>query len=267
MRGYIKYFKTQAINELQYKAAALAGISTQVFWGFLNAMVYVAFYSNVSTYVEISLSQLITYVWLNQAFLRLVYVRIVDKTILNQIKNGNVAYELCRPYNLYNWWFVKYLSQKYASVLMRCLPIIVLGLLLPKPYTLMLPNSMLSLFLFIICLLLGSLVLIAIQLIILSIAFFTNESKGIYDILFIIGDILAGAVFPLPLMPKLVQKISSYLPFRLISDLPFRVYSGNINISTAFTSIIAQILWLVFLIITGQLIMKGALKKVCVQGG
>ena len=68
-------------------------------------------------------------------------------------------------------------------------------------------------------------------------------------------------------MPKLVQKISSYLPFRLISDLPFRVYSGNINISTAFTSIIAQILWLVFLIITGQLIMKGTLKKVCVQGG
>ena len=267
MRGYIKYFKTQAINELQYKAAAFAGISTQVFWGFLNAMVYVAFYSHVSVNVEITLPQLITYVWLNQAFLRLVYVRIVDNSILKQIKNGNVAYELCRPYNLYNWWFIKYLSQKYASVLLRCLPIIILGILLPAPYSLLAPPSFLNLILFVISLILGSFVLIAIQLIILSIAFFTNESKGIYDILFIIGDILAGAVFPLPLMPKIVQQVSSYLPFRLIADLPFRVYSGNINVSTAYTSIIAQILWLIILFILGQLIMKVALKKVCVQGG
>ena len=267
MRGYIKYFKTQAINELQYKAAAFAGVSTQVFWGFLNTMVFVAFYSHVSTSVDITLPQLITYVWLNQAFLRLVYVRVIDSTLLKQIKNGNVAYELCRPYNLYNWWFIKYFAQKYASVLLRCIPIIILGILLPAPYTLLGPYSALSFILFIISLILGSLVLIAIQMIILCIAFFTNEGKGISDILFIIGDILAGAVFPLPLMPKIVQRISSYLPFRLIADLPFRVYSGNINIDTAFTSIIAQIIWLIILLILGQLIMKVALRKVCIQGG
>ena len=150
MRGYIKYFKTQAINELQYKAAAFAGISTQVFWGFLNTMVFVAFYSHVSTSVDITLSQLITYVWLNQAFLRLVYVRVIDSTLLKQIKNGNVAYELCRPYNLYNWWFIKYFAQKYASVLLRFLPIIILGMLLPSPYTLMGPSSSISFILFII---------------------------------------------------------------------------------------------------------------------
>lgn len=267
MRGYLKYFKTQAINELQYKAAAFAGISTQVFWGLLNTMVFVAFYSNVSTNVDISLSQLITYVWLNQAFLRLVYIRVIDSNMLKTIKNGNVAYELCRPYNLYNWWFVKYLAQKYASVLLRFLPIIILGLLLPKPYTLSAPASIYSFILFIISLILGSLVLIAIQMIILSIAFFTNEGKGISDIIFIIGDILAGAVFPLPLMPKLVQNISSYLPFRLIADLPFRVYSGNINISLACTSIVVQVIWLLVLLILGHLIMKIALKKVCIQGG
>ena len=267
MRGYINYFKTQAINELQYKAAAFAGISTQVFWGFLNTMVFVAFYSHVSTSVDITLSQLITYVWLNQAFLRLVYVRVIDSTLLKQIKNGNVAYELCRPYNLYNWWFIKYFAQKYASVLLRFLPIIILGVLLPSPYTLMGPSSPISFILFIISLILGSLVLIAIQMIILCIAFFTNEGKGISDILFIIGDILAGSVFPLPLMPKIVQNISSYLPFRLIADLPFRTYSGNILISAACTSIIAQVVWLAILLILGQLIMKVALRKVCIQGG
>lgn len=267
MRGYLKYFKTQAVSELQYKAAAIAGVSTQVFWGFLNTMVYVAFYSHVSSNIDISLSQLVTYVWLNQAFLRLVYIRMIDSTILKQIKNGNVAYELCRPYNLYNWWFIKYFAQKYASVLLRFFPIILLGILLPAPYTLLGPNSILSFILFIISLILGSLVLIAIQMIILCIAFFTNEGKGISDILFIIGDILAGAIFPLPLMPKIVQNISYWFPFRFIADLPFRVYSGNISISTAYISIMVQVIWLIILLILGQLIMKVALKKVCIQGG
>ena len=267
MSGYVKYFKTQAISELQYKAAAFAGISTQVFWGFLNVMVFISFYSHVSTSTEISLSQLITYVWLNQAFLRLVYIRLIDNNLLKTIKNGNVAYELVRPYNLYNWWYIKFLAQRYASVLLRFLPILVLGFLLPEPYKLSLPSSPISFILFLISLIIGSLLLIAIQLIIHSIAFFTNEGKGIADILYIIADIFAGAIFPLPLMPKIVQSLSTYLPFRFISDLPFRVYSGNIAIPVALKSMRLQFIWLVILITLGQIIMKVALSKVCVQGG
>lgn len=267
MSGYIKYFKTQAISEFQYKAAALAGISTQVFWGFLNVLVFVSFYSHISTGVDISLPQLITYVWLNQAFLRLVYIRVIDNNLLKTIKNGNVAYELVRPYNLYNWWYMKFLAQRYASVLMRFLPILVLGCILPEPYKLSFPSSPISFILFLISLIIGSLILIALQLIIHSIAFFTNEGKGIADIIYIIADILAGAVFPLPLMPKIVQSVSRYLPFRFIADFPFRVYSGNINVKVAFQSMGLQLIWLFILIFLGQLIMKVALSKVCIQGG
>ncbi len=267
MTGYLKYFKTQVINGLQYKTAALAGISTQLFWGVLNCMVFIAFYSHVSNNVDITLSQLITYVWLNQSFLTLVYIRVKDDEILKSIKNGTVAYELCRPYDLYNWWYVKCIAKKYSAVALRFLPIIILGLLLPEPFKLQLPLSIYSLILFIITLILGSLVLSAILMIIQSIAFFTNEGKGISDIIFLIGDILAGAVFPLPLMPKIVRDVSNYLPFRLIGDLSFRVYSGNIGVSECFNLIILQLIWIIALIVIGQMIMKVALKKVCIQGG
>lgn len=267
MSGYLKYFKTQIINGLQYKTAAWAGIATQIFWGLLNTLVFVAFYKNVSSDVDISLSQLITYVWLNQAFLALIYIRTKDDETLKSIKNGTVAYELCRPYNLYNWWYIKFLSKKYAAVLLRFLPIIILGLLLPEPFKLSIPFSLNCFILFVITLILGSLILCAILMIIQSIAFFTNEGKGISDIIFVLGDLFAGAIFPLPLMPKLVQKISNYLPFRFIGDLPFRVYSGNISTSYALYALLLQIIWLIILIFVGQIIMKVALKKVCIQGG
>ena len=267
MIGYLKYFKTQLINGLQYKAAAFAGISTQIFWGILNTIVFIAFYRNVSSSVEISLSQLITYVWLNQAFLTLIYIRTKDDEILKSIKNGTVAYELCRPYNLYNWWYIKFLSKKYSAVALRCLPIIVLGFILPEPYKLGFPFSVGSLLLFFITLIMGSLILCAILMIIQSIAFFTNEGKGISDIIFVLGDLFAGAIFPLPLMPKTVQNISNFLPFRFIGDLSFRVYSGNITTNYAIKAIGLQLIWLIILVALGQFIMKIALKKVCIQGG
>lgn len=266
MSGYISYFKTQILTGLQYRTSAFAGILTQIFWGFLNVMVFTAFYAHASS-DSINLEQLITYVWLNQAFLILIYIRVKDNDIMESIKNGTVAYELCRPYNLYKWWYIKFLSQKYAAVILRFLPIIIISLILPEPYKLQLPNSGISFMLFIITLILGSLVLVAILMIIQSISFFTYQDKGISDIVFILADILAGAALPLPLLPKFIQNFSEYLPFRLIGDLPFRVYSGNIGTSYALKSIGLQIIWIIILYIIGQLIMKKAVKKVCIQGG
>jgi ABC-2 type transport system permease protein len=251
---------------LQYRAAALAGLATQFFWGIILSLIYSSFYKHASV-DNFNLSQLMCYVWLNQAFFYLVYPNLKENDIMSKIKNGEVAYELCRPYDLYFWWYIKYLSEKYASVLLRFIPIIILGLLLPAPFKLQMPESVLSFILFVITLLLGSLIICGILMIIQSISFFTTESKGISDIVFVICDLFTGSLLPLPLMPKIIQSIGMYLPFRLISDLPFRVYSGNIGIESATKCIGIQIIWIVILLILGELIMKKALKKVCIQGG
>lgn len=266
MTGYLSYFKLQIVTGLQYKVAALAGLCTQFFWGFLYVMIYQAFYSHADN-STINFNELVTYVWLNQAFFALIYIRMKDSEILNSIKTGTVAYELCRPYDLYNWWYIKMIAKKYASLFLRFLPIIVVSFLLPKPYALSLPKSLLSFILFFITLILGSLVLVSILMIIQSITFFTYNEGGISQILFLVAELLAGAFLPLPLMPEIIQKISYYLPFRLVGDLPFRVYSGNININEALINIGFQMFWIVVLIVVGKCIMKFAFKKVVIQGG
>ncbi|WP_373665443.1 hypothetical protein [Sporomusa silvacetica] len=52
------------INGLQYRAAAIAGMSTQFFWGFMYGMIYEAFFASTTAVLPITLKQLITYVWL-----------------------------------------------------------------------------------------------------------------------------------------------------------------------------------------------------------
>ena len=263
---YLTYLKTELVSQLQYRASALAGLSTQFFWGILNVMVYTAFYAHASI-DSINYDQLITYVWLNQAFFALIYIRIYDDSIIQSIRKGTVAYELCRPYNLYIWWYVRLLSKRYASVLLRFLPIVVFSFIIPKPYGLSLPISLLAFVLFLISLFLGTLIICAINMLVHFVTFFTYQDKGIDSIINTIAELLSGIALPLPLLPTLIISISEYLPFRLVGDLPFRIYSGNINTMYALKSISLQFIWIIILIILGHLIMKKALKKVCIQGG
>jgi ABC-2 type transport system permease protein len=266
VKPYITYFKSELIVGLQYKEAALAGLSTQFFWGLLYAFVYQAFYSYANV-DSINFRELMCYVWLNQAFYSLILLVARNTQIMDQIKNGTVAYELCRPYSLYWWWFLKNLSKRYSACILRCLPVLVFGFILPKPYNLTFPPSIEAFILFVVSLFLGSLLVISMVMIVQTIGFFTNEDKGVASIFYTVGALLSGIAIPLPLMPTAILNFGEYLPFRLVSDLSQRVYSGNIGIAYGLQSIGLQIIWIIVLIIIGEILMKIALNKISVQGG
>ena len=100
MRSYFTYFKLRCITNLQYRAAALAGMFTQFFFGLIFIMVYLAFYeSNPNSPVPMDLSNLVTYMWLQQAFYALIYPYEREQEFISMITNGNIAYELIRPQN------------------------------------------------------------------------------------------------------------------------------------------------------------------------
>ena len=132
------------------------------------------------------------YVWLNQAFFYLILIAIKDEQIIEQIKNGTVAYELCRPYDLYWWWYLKHLSKRYAGCLLRCFPVLALAFVLPKPYNFTPPISIKAFILFLTALFLGSLLITAICMLINIITFFTYNDKGISSIIYTLGNLLSG---------------------------------------------------------------------------
>lgn len=266
MRAYFSYFKSEILVGLQYKAAALGGLSTQLFWGVILMFIYHAFYS-YSSIDSINFKELMCYLWLGQSFFSLTIPNMTDYETLENIRNGVVAYELCRPYDLYIWWFLKQLSKRLANCMLRCLPIIILAFLLPEPYNLILPGSFGSFLLFIITMIFGVLIIVGINMIVLLISFFTYNDKGISSIVTSITCLLSGFTIPLPLLPDAFNNICKYLPFRLICDSSYRVYSLNIPYSEAFSNIVLQIIWIIILIFVGRKIMRIALKKVEVQGG
>ncbi|WP_138752018.1 ABC transporter permease [Paenibacillus sinopodophylli] len=267
MKAYLSVFRLRLTNVMQYRTAALAGVVTQFFWGFIIIMVFEAFYSSSVVSPPISLEQLITYVWLQQAFLAFVMLWFRDNELFELITTGNIAYELCRPSGIYGLWYAKLLAQRLASALLRCLPILGVALLLPEPYRLPLPANPLAFLMFILALLFGLFMMVSLSMLMYISVFVTLSPAGSMLMFAVVGEFLAGMVIPVPLMPEWLQSIVYVLPFRWTADFPFRVYSGHIGLEEAAVGIAIQLIWLTALVGIGRFAMAKALRNVVVNGG
>lgn len=267
MKSYISYFKLKFITGLSYRAQAIAGIMTQFFFGFVYISVYVAFYESNHSSLPMELDEIVGYLWMSQSLFSLIYLWYKDSEIINMIKTGNIAYELLRPQNLYFMWCSKILGERLSRVTLRFLPVIIIAVLLPKPYNLDISITAFRLLLFIVSMIFSSILMTVLVCLYHVICLFTLDERGVVNIFMVIADILSGLVIPVPFFPKFMQNISNILPFRYISDFPFRLYVGNIDFNEIFISLGMQIIWILILFILGKMLTNKALKRVVVQGG
>ncbi|MDR0286980.1 MAG: ABC transporter permease [Clostridiales bacterium] len=267
MKSYLAMFRMKFIAGLQYRAAAWAGVATQFFFGFVYIMIYLAFYKNSSTTPPMPIPQLVSYMWLQQAFLALIMLWWQDDDLMSQISNGYVAYELCRPYDLFNFWYARLLAMRLSNVLLRCVPILLITFFLPAPYCMNPPSGAGAGLWFLASLLLGSVLVVAISMFIYILTFITLSPVGSRVIITVTAEFLMGAVIPIPLMPAWLQKIMNWFPFRYTSDLPFRIYSGNIAGEEAAFQTVIQIVWILVLVAAGRLAFRSVMKRTVIQGG
>ena len=267
MKKYLSFFRIRFIAGLQYRAAAWAGMATQFAWGAMTILMFRAFYQNGENAFPMTFQELSSYIWMQQAFLAMFMAWFFDNDIFNSITSGNIAYELCRPCDLYTMWFTKNAAIRLSRMLLRCVPILLVAAFLPQPYGVTLPPDVLSGLLFVFSVLLGFFVLISFSMLIYISAFYTLSPMGIRILATSVIEFFAGAVIPLPFFPEALQPLMYALPFASMQNTPFLIYVGHISGAEALKSIMLQVIWLAVLVTAGRLLMKRALKKVVVQGG
>lgn len=256
---------------LQYRAAALAGFATQLFWGFIKVMVFVAFYASAIADPPMTLSQVLVYVWLGQALLALLPWN-VDKEIAEQIRSGGVAYELLRPVDLYGFWFARTLAFRLAPTLLRMVPMLfVTYLMMPwvglGDWALPGPASAASGWLFLLSALATLLLSTAVTMIVHISLMWTISGEGFNRMMPGIVPLFAGLIVPLPLFPDWLQGFLYWQPLRGLADVPFRIYSGHIPADAALLEIGMQLGWSVLLTGFGVVLLGRARHNLVVQGG
>ena len=267
MNKYLSFFRLRFLYGLQYRAAALAGIATQFTWGALEILMFNSFYNADPGGFPMAFPALTTYIWMQQAFLALYMTWFMENDIFETIGNGNIAYELCRPVDIYNMWFTRSMATRISRAVLRCLPILLFAAFLPGPYGLSLPRDGGAFFWFLLTMVLAFIVVIAFCMLVYIVTFYTISPLGIRMVSVAMVEFFSGAVIPLPFLPDNIQRIFELLPFASMQNVPLRVYTGDIAGMSLYKAVLLQVLWAFLLIAAGKILMAKALKKVVIQGG
>ncbi|MDE6405782.1 MAG: ABC transporter permease [Lachnospiraceae bacterium] len=267
MKKYLSFFRLRFTMGLQYRTAALAGMVTQFAWGFLEIMVFQAFYKAEPEAFPMTMSATASYIWMQQAFLALFATWMMENDIFDTIASGNIAYSLCRPVRIYNMWFSQSTATRVSRAVLRCFPILIVAALLPEPYGIAKPASPWHFGWFVITLVLGLLVTVAFSMLIYVFTFFTVSPQGVRIVFTSMVDFFAGAVIPLPFFPADWQRVLELLPFASMQNVPLRIYSGSMSGAEMEKAVVLQLVWLAVLAAFGSWLSRMAEKKVTIQGG
>ena len=254
-----------------YRAAAVGGFATQVFWGFLRIMYLEAFYvSGPTDATDFSFAAVVAYVWLGQALLGM-FPLWSDPELADGIRSGEIATELLRPVDLYSFWGWRLLAERLSRTLPRAALMFVVALLvLPLvglPEWQLGPPAEGAALLFSLSTLLALPLGVAISMILMLLMFWTISSDGARFLLPFAIWFLGGLVVPLPLLPDAVRAVVELLPFSGIQDVPFRIYAGHLAGDAAVIAVARQAVWLIALVALGRLVLRRGLRRVVVHGG
>lgn len=266
LRQYSTLFRIRFIGGLQYRAAALAGLSTQFVWGGMTILLFRAFYRSDPSSFPMDFQGLSSYIWMQQAFLALFMLWSMENEPFELIRSGNVAYELCRPVDLYWMWFVRTAATRVSKAVLRCVPILLLAAFLPEPYGVRLPDAGIFL-LFLLSMGLALLSVAAFSMLVYISTFYTLDSSGLRMLAASLTEFLSGAIIPLPFFPEPVERVLSLLPFAGMESTPLQIFAGTLAGKDALTAILLQLFWAMVMIIGGKLWMQRALSQVVAQGG
>jgi len=263
MKPYLAIVDARFRMLLQYRAAAMAGIITQVFWGLIRMMIFEAFYMSSRSPQPMDLRDVITYVWLGQAFLGMLPWN-TDQEIRQMVRTGTVAYELLKPVDLYNLWYSRAMATRTAPTLLRMFPVMLLA---GAFFGMRLPPSIASTVAWIAGMI-GALFLgCAISTLLNITLLWTISAEGVNRVTTAAVTIFSGALIPLPLFPDWARHVLDLLPFAGLVDKPYRLYVGNIPPESVFGVLALQLGWAVVLVIAGKMILARGTRILVVQGG
>lgn len=262
MRVYYEIIKISIKNSVVYKLDTLISIFGSIITLYVQIYLWKALFNGNSIDV-VSLSDMITYQIVG-VVLGLIYMNTVALEVGNKVRDGSIAIELIRPYNFAISMFFKELGNTISGFVIKGLPVIIFAIVV---FNFRLKTSLVDLLLLLIIFILNILIYWLMHYIIGLLHFIFINAVWFIRIL---GDtirILGGGVIPLWFFPDILRKISLFLPFQLLYQLPQSIFINKISANELITGIITELAWISVLGLLSLYLWSIGTKKLVIQGG
>ncbi|MEV6771910.1 ABC-2 family transporter protein [Nocardia sp. NPDC051030] len=260
---YWQLVKAGFRRQSYYRLAMLAGLISNVTFGFVRAAVLMSAVHANNGFGGYDRGTIGTYTWLSQGLLGAIAFWTMPD-IVERIRTGDVAIDFLRPIDVQFAHLAEYLGRASCTLIPRGVPSVLIGALTfglaipttPGPYVLGAISVLLAM----------ALSFLSMFAVCLS-GFWFVETRGLRSLHMICGTFLAGLFAPVHLFPEWLRAIAYATPFPSMLQWPIDVLSGRTTGLAAVEIVAVQCFWLTVLVGAGQLLLRAGRRKLEVQGG
>lgn len=263
MRKYLYIYKATLIENLSYITNILLGFIHFVLMMFIFLNLWQYMYSDSSQIINgYTMKQMIWYVLITEVL----WFGTRNKSLMNQIsqdiKTGNVAYNINKPYNYIFYIIAKHFGEITIKFIAYVIIGTVIGTLFIGPIQ---KFNFMNLPFILIVFLLGILINSVIRIAISIISFWIEDSAPfhwVYDKIILV----LGTLFPIEMFPEFLQPILKCTPIFVVTYGPAKLLI-DFSISNFVQIVIAQIIYLIVIITIIIILYERGVKKLNVNGG
>lgn len=263
MRKYLYIYKATLIESLSY--------ITNILLGFINFIVMMFIFLNLWQYMYSDSSQIINGYTMEQMIWYVLITEILwcgtrNKSLIKQIsqdiKTGNVAYNINKPYN-YVFYII---SKHFGEITIKFIVFLIIGFLLGIIFVGPIQGfNLFNLPFIIIVIVLGIMINSVLRIAISIISFWIEDSTPfhwVYDKLILV----LGTLFPIEMFPQFIRPILKCTPIFVVTYGPAKLLI-DFSMSNFIQVLIAQIIYLIITITLIIILYERGVKKLNVNGG
>jgi ABC-2 type transport system permease protein len=250
-------------RHLTYRAATLAGLATNLFFGFLRVAVMVALYGTRTEVAGMDLRAAITFTGLAQAVIA--YLSIFGwYDLMRSVSSGEVAADLLKPLGYFRFWLAVDLGRALVAFLLRGVLMMLLYLIFfPITAPTLLSQWLALAFAFVLSWLLS----FAWRFLVNLAAFWTPNAIGVGRFAFGIAWVLSGFFMPLRFFPDWFQTLCHLTPFPSMVNTTIEIYLGLLTGGALVQALLVQVVWIFILTGACHLTLRAGVHKLVIQGG
>jgi ABC-2 type transport system permease protein len=250
-------------RQITYRAATLAGLATNFFFGLLRASVMIALFGARNQVEGMSIQAAITYTALAQA--SIAYLALFGwYDLMSSVYTGQISADLLKPMNHFTFWMAQDLGRAVVNFVLRGVTIL---LFYGFFFDILLPSSISQILALMVSIILAWLISFSYRYLINLPAFWSPNALGFIRLGFGISWILSGFLMPLQFFPDWFERLSYLTPFPHMINTPIDIYLGLLTPTQVLNALVVQAGWIGLLFTTGQLVMRRGIRRLVIQGG
>lgn len=263
MRLFWELARLSFQRQLTYRAATIAGLATNLFFGLLRVTVLLALYGARPEVAGYSVQDAITFTGLTQA--SIAYLSIFGwYDLMNSIYTGEISADMLKPLNYFRMWLARDAGRSMASLLLRGCTLMLLYALVVR---ITLPESALQWAVFGLSVIFGWLLGFCWRFLVNLSAFWTTNARGVGRFAFGIPWVLSGFYLPLRYFPDWFINFTHFTPFPSMLNTSLEIYLGVLNTQAMLWGLAMQLLWIVLLVWLCHLVLRIGVRQLVIQGG